>query len=137
MQGYFRNEELTEKSYDGEWLKTGDIGYIDEKGYLYIVGRSKNIIIVSGKNVYPEEIEAILLKNSNIISAKVYSMPDSITGERIVADLMLKNEVKESLKNIEEFYKREMPQYMWPKKIRIVREQKISSAGKKTRISEE
>lgn len=137
MQGYFRNEELTEKSYDGEWFKTGDIGYIDEKGYLYIVGRSKNIIIVSGKNVYPEEIEAILLKNSNIISAKVYSMPDSITGERIVADLMLKNEVKESLKNIEEFYKREMPQYMWPKKIRIVREQKISSAGKKTRISEE
>ena len=112
MQGYFRNEELTEKSYDGEWLKTGDIGYIDEKGYLYIVGRSKNIIIVSGKNVYPEEIEAILLKNSNIISAKVYSMPDSITGERIVADLMLKNEVKESLKNIEEFYKRDAAVYV-------------------------
>ena len=67
MHGYYKNEEATKATFEGEYLKTGDLGKIDENGYLYICGRAKSVIITkNGKNVYPEELEDMLNKNDYI-----------------------------------------------------------------------
>jgi len=83
MLGYYRNEQATKDVFDDEWFKTGDIGYIDEDGFLYISGRKKNLIILSnGKNVYPEEIEFALCNSfSYIKEVVVYEDNDMITAE--------------------------------------------------------
>jgi len=82
MQGYYGNEQATSETFDGEWFITGDIGYMDEDGFLYISGRRKNLIILNnGKNVYPEEIEEELLHIEYIKEAVVYAEDNTIIAE--------------------------------------------------------
>ncbi len=82
MMGYFKNEEATAAAFDGDWFRTGDIGRIDEDGFIYITGRKKNIIILSnGKNVYPEEIEAVVLGVEGVSEVLVYGKDDVICAE--------------------------------------------------------
>ncbi|MDX2937930.1 class I adenylate-forming enzyme family protein [Streptomyces ipomoeae] len=85
MKGYLgRPEETAETVRDG-WLRTGDLGRLDEDGYLYIVGRSKELIIRGGLNVYPNEIEAVLLEHPKVSLAAVVGRPDDHYGEEVVA----------------------------------------------------
>jgi len=103
MLGYYKNEEATKAAFSGSWFKTGDIGYIDANGFLFISGRKKNLIILSnGKNVYPEELESMLLRFPYIIEAIVYSQDDTIVAEVFLDNekvqdcrLRLKNDVLE------------------------------------------
>ncbi len=83
MQGYYKNEKATKETFlQKEWLKTGDLGYFDDEGYLFIKGRSKNVIIgPSGENIYPENIEELLLKNPVIQQAIVYDMKGKIVAK--------------------------------------------------------
>jgi len=83
MLGYYKNEQATKNAFDGEWFKTGDIGYIDGDGFLFISGRKKNLIILNnGKNVYPEEIEFALLNQiSYVKEVVVYAEDNAITAE--------------------------------------------------------
>ena len=68
MIGYYKNEKATAETFDGEWFKTGDLGFIDADGFLHISGRKKNVIISkSGKNVFPEEIEDVLNRSPFIM----------------------------------------------------------------------
>jgi len=90
MKGYYRNPEVTSEVLDDEgWLKTGDLGYQDEKGYLYISGRAKNLIVSpAGKNIYPEEIEAEINKSPYILESMVYGHPLPNGGEEVRALLV-------------------------------------------------
>lgn len=83
MSGYYDNETDTKKAFDGDWFKTGDLGYIDDKGYLFITGRLKNLIILDdGNNVSAEELENLLQANvSNINEVIVYEKDNKITAE--------------------------------------------------------
>ena len=83
MLGYYNNEQATAEAFDGEWFKTGDIGYLDSDGFLHISGRKKNLIVLSnGKNVYPEELEFALLNNIPYIKeAVVYANGNQIEAE--------------------------------------------------------
>ncbi len=75
MLGYYKDEEATNKVIEDGWFHSGDIGYLDNEGYLYITGRSKNVIVTrNGKNVYPEELENMLSKIPYIKECMVYGM---------------------------------------------------------------
>jgi long-chain acyl-CoA synthetase len=86
MLGYYKNPSATKDTFENEWFKTGDLGYIDEDGFLFICGRKKNVIIANnGENVYPEEIEDILNRSQYVLECMVYGEEDEKHYERIVA----------------------------------------------------
>jgi long-chain acyl-CoA synthetase len=86
MLGYFNNEEATNQVLQDRWLKTGDLGKLDEDGNLFIVGRSKDVIIDSnGKNIYPDEIEDLYGNSALIKELSVVGLPDADSGEKISA----------------------------------------------------
>ena len=90
MLGYYKNEKATENTFESGWLKTGDIGFIDEDGFLHINGRMKNVIISkSGKNVFPEEIEDILNRSPFILECLVLGEEDPKQGEIISAQIVV------------------------------------------------
>jgi len=122
MLGYYNNEQATKEAFDGQWFKTGDIGYLDKDGFLYITGRKKNLIILSnGKNVYPEEIEFDLLNNiPYILEAVVYAENNRIAAEvfldtenepdcasRLDGDILRFNQTQASYRNIKRILIRE------------------------------
>lgn len=93
MAGYFGDEALTEKTIRGGWLFTGDLGWIDDQGYLHLVGRLKDVIVTSaGKNVYPEEVEAELVKSPYIAEALVVGRRDPGTGGEEVHAIIVVDE---------------------------------------------
>jgi len=84
MLGYYKNNELTNESFEDGWFKTGDLGYLDEDGFLFICGRKKNVILANnGENIYPEEIEDILNRNKFVLECMVYGEEDEKHDERI------------------------------------------------------
>ncbi len=86
MLGYYKNKAATEETFENEWFKTGDLGYFDKEGFLFICGRKKNVIIANnGENVYPEEIEDILNRNQFVLECIVYGEKDEKHNERIAA----------------------------------------------------
>ncbi|GIK59787.1 MAG: AMP-binding protein [Ignavibacteriota bacterium] len=86
MPGYYNNPSATKETFDNGWFKTGDLGYFDEEGFLFVCGRKKNVIIANnGENVYPEEIEDILNRNQFVLESMVYGEEDEKHNERIVA----------------------------------------------------
>ncbi len=90
MVGYYRNEKATADAFDGEWFKTGDLGFIDADGFLHISGRKKNVIISkSGKNVFPEEIEDVLNRSPFIMESMVFGENDEKQGEIIGAQIVV------------------------------------------------
>lgn len=131
--GYCNHEELNCEAFEGDWFKTGDIGYIDEDGYLFIKGRIKNTIIVGGKNVFPEEVETILMKNKKVLFAYVFSKASSITGEQVIARIVKKEGEKINEEEILRYCRDNMKSYMIPKKIIFDSERKINTSGKASR----
>lgn len=91
MMGYYKNEEETNKALKDGWFSTGDFGYIDEKGFIFVTGRKKDIIVLkNGKNVYPQEIEFLINKIPYVVESMVYSRDrnttDTMLGAKIVYD---------------------------------------------------
>jgi long-chain acyl-CoA synthetase len=90
MPGYYKNPTATQEVFDNGWFKTGDLGFIDEDGFLHISGRKKNVIISkSGKNVFPEEIEDVLNRSPFIMESLVYGEEDAKLGEVIAAQIVV------------------------------------------------
>lgn len=92
MQGYWHEPEETQNTFDEEgWLRTGDIAYMDKEGFIYIVDRKKDMILVSGFNVYPNEIEEVLSSHPDIQEVSVVGVPSEQTGEAIKAFIVTSN----------------------------------------------
>jgi long-chain acyl-CoA synthetase len=83
MRGYWRNEEETAKTIVDGWLKTGDIGHMDDKGYVTITDRKKDMILVSGFNVYPNEVEGVVMAHPGVAECAVIGVPDERSGEAV------------------------------------------------------
>ncbi len=90
MQGYWNREQETADIFHDGWLRTGDLGYMDEKGYFYIADRSKDLIVASGFNVYPREVEEVLYHHEAVEEAAVIGVPDEYRGENVAAVIVLK-----------------------------------------------
>ena len=91
MKEYWNNPEETKKVFteDG-WLKSGDVAYMDEEGYVFIVDRTKDMIIAGGYNIYPREVDEVLVKHSSVADAITVGVPDEYRGETVKAFVKLK-----------------------------------------------
>jgi long-chain acyl-CoA synthetase len=117
MLGYWKMEEETKKTIRDEWLYTGDIATMDEDGYFYIVDRKKDLILASGYNVYPREIEEVLYEHPKVKEAGVIGVPDEYRGEAPKAFIVLKEGEEATPEEIIEFCKKRLAAYKVPKLI--------------------
>lgn len=135
MRGYWQNQKETEKVFtkDG-WLLTGDIASIDEKGFVRILERKKDMILVSGFNVYPNEIEDALVTIPGIVEAAVVGVPDDNSGEAVKA-LLVKDDINLSEHDVMVYCKKMLTAYKVPKYIEFRKELPKTNVGKILRRS--
>jgi fatty-acyl-CoA synthase len=130
MVGYYKDPESTSQTLKGGWLHTGDLGRLDEEGYLYIVDRKKDMIISGGENIYPREIEEILYAHPKILEAAVIGLPDPTWGERIHAVVALKEGELLTEQEVIDYCKAHIASFKKPKSVEFVDRLPRSSAGK-------
>jgi long-chain acyl-CoA synthetase len=129
MKGYWNRPDETSKVMDGEWFKTGDIGIIDEDGFVKIVDRKKEMILVSGFNVYPNEVENAIASHPGVLEVGVIAMPDEKSNEKVVAYVVRKDDsVTEAA--IIEHSKKELTNYKVPREVYFAPELPKSNVGK-------
>lgn len=129
MLGYWKNKAATAEVIDADgWLKTGDMARMDEQGFIYIVDRKKDMILVSGFNVYPNEIEDVLNEHEKILEAAVIGVDDTKSGEAVVAYVVTKSGLAE--KEIKAHCRSLLAAYKVPRKIFLVDELPKSNVGK-------
>lgn len=134
MIGYLGLPEETNAALKDGWLYTGDLARMDEEGYIYIVDRKKDMILVDGYNVYPREVEEVLYQHPAIIEAAVIGIPDEVHGEAVKAFVALK-EVAVSQEEIVSFCQDKLAKYKVPRQVEIVTELPKNSTGKILRRS--
>ncbi len=130
MQGYWRRQEETEQSIRDGWFHTGDMGSLDEEGYLYISGRKKDLIIRGGENIAPLEIENLLVTHPAVAEAAVFGIPDSKWGEIVAAAVVLKPSKQASADELTEYCRQRIASYKKPERIFFVKSLPRNAAGK-------
>ena len=130
MKGYWNNEEETRKVLQNGWLHTGDLAMMDEEGYFYIVGRKKEMIIVGGFNIYPQEIESVLYEHPDVQEAAVASIPTTEIDELIKAFIVPKSGVTIDLEEIKGYCYSKLTPYKVPKEFEVMAELPRNTVGK-------
>ena len=130
MKGYYKDPEGTAEALKGGWLHTGDIGRMDEEGYLYIVDRKKDMIISGGENIYPREIEEVLYRNPKIREAAAVGIPDPLWGESVKAFVVLKDGLSMTEEEVIEYCKTHLASYKKPKRVQFVGSLPRNPSGK-------
>lgn len=130
MKGYWRNPEATAETMKNGWLHTGDMGYMDERGYLFIMDRSKDMIISGGENIYPREIEEVLIRHEAVREVAVIGIPDPKWGEAIKAVVALLPGRSATEEDLISFCKNNIASYKKPKSVDFVDELPKNNYGK-------
>ena len=130
MKGYWQRPEETAKVFTADgWLKTGDIATIDEKGFIYIVDRKKDMILVSGFNVYPNEIEEVVVSHKGVLEAAAIGVPDEKSGE-VVKIFAVKKDENLGSKELLAYCKENLTGYKVPKYIEFREDLPKTNVGK-------
>jgi long-chain acyl-CoA synthetase len=130
MKGYWQKPEETAKAIRDGWLYTGDVARMDEDGYFYIVQRKKDMIIVSGFNVYPNEIEDVLFTHPAVQECAVIGLPDQYRGEAVKAFVVLKQGTQATVEELTGFCKERLAKYKIPSFIEFTPALPKSAVGK-------
>ncbi|HOD29385.1 MAG TPA: long-chain fatty acid--CoA ligase [Syntrophales bacterium] len=130
MKGYYRKPEETAMVLKDGWLYTGDIGVMDEDGYLSIVDRKKDVIIAGGFNIYPKEIDEVLFEHPKVLEACTIGVPDSYRGETVKAYIVVKAGQTLTAEEVTAFCKERLSPYKVPKQIEFIGELPKSAVGK-------
>ena len=108
---------MTQKALRGGWYHSGDMGYMDEEGYLFLVDRKADMIVTGGENVYPKEVEEVLYEHPAVSMAAVVSAPDKKWGERVQAVVVLKPDQSPTEEELINFCKKKLSGYKCPKAV--------------------
>ena len=130
MQGYFKQEEETKKALLNGWLHTGDLAKKDEEGYIFIVDRKKDMVVVAGLNVYPREVEEVIYQYPKIKEAAVIGVSDKLRGELVKAFVVLKDGEECTQKELSSYLKERLAAYKLPRSIEFVDTLPKNSTGK-------
>ncbi|WP_017541038.1 long-chain-fatty-acid--CoA ligase [Nocardiopsis halophila] len=130
MKGYWNRPEATAEVFRNGWFHTGDLGYADEDGYLFIVDRKKDLIIRGGYNVYPREIEEVLYAHPAIAAAAVVGRPDARLGEEVVAHVALEPGSTATADEVTAFCRERLAAYKYPREVRFLDALPVGPTGK-------
>ncbi|MEK4700671.1 long-chain-fatty-acid--CoA ligase [Solibacillus sp. FSL R7-0668] len=140
MKGYWNRPEDTAMTFNDGWFLTGDLGYMDEKGYFYVVDRKKDMIIAGGFNIYPREVEEVLYEHEAIQECVVAGIPDPYRGETVKAYIVLKEGKTVTDKELNEFCRKNLAAYKVPRYYEFRTELPKTAVGKilrRTLVEEE
>ena len=129
-KGYWRNPDATAETLRGGWLHTGDVGYFDEDGYLYLMDRSKDLIISGGENIYPREIEEVLARHRAVREVAVIGVPDAQWGEAVKAVVALAAGQEVTEAELIAYCKEHIASYKKPKLVDFIDELPKNNYGK-------
>jgi long-chain acyl-CoA synthetase len=130
MRGYWHSPDTTAEALRDGWLYTGDIGYVDEQGYLFIVDRKKDLIIRGGFNVYPRDVEDALVEHPAVQMAGVVGKPDATHGEEVVAFVALEPESEVTAEELISWARKRIGGYKYPREAHIVDSLPLTAVGK-------
>lgn len=134
MQGYWRQPEKTAQALKGGWYHSGDAGFIDEEGFLYIKDRLKDMIVSGGENVYPAEVEAALMAHKAVVEVAVVGVPDERFGEAVVACVVFDGAVASEVAHVEaeliDFCRSHIAGYKIPRRYHPLEQLPRNAAGK-------
>jgi long-chain acyl-CoA synthetase len=117
MQRYWNKTEATEEAFDGGWYHTGDAGYLDDEGYLFLVDRVKDMIITGGENVYSAEVENVLSLHPAVAQVAVIGIPHDTWGEQVHAVVVLAEGADVTAEELQDFTRESIASYKVPKSI--------------------
>ena len=120
FKGYWKDTEATAAAFRGDWFHTGDIGYLDAEGYLYIADRKKDLIISGGENIASPEVERVLYEHPAVLEASVVGRPDPRWGEVPVAFVVLRDGAHASAEELQEFCRARLARFKTPRGVEFV-----------------
>ncbi|RFU65937.1 long-chain fatty acid--CoA ligase [Peribacillus glennii] len=130
MKGYWNRPDETEQTFKNGWLLTGDLGYMDEKGFFYVVDRKKDTIIAGGFNIYPREVEEVLYEHEAVQELVVAGVPDPYRGETVKAYIVLKEGAKVTEEELDKFARKHLASYKVPRIYEFRQELPKTTVGK-------
>jgi len=130
MSGYHNQPEASAEAIVDGWLRTGDLGCCDEDGYVYIVGRKKELNIRGGQNIYPREIEEVILRMDGVNDVAVIGVPDEFMGERVKAFVVTSSGASITEESVKQFCEQNLAPYKVPRLIEFISELPRNSTGK-------
>jgi fatty-acyl-CoA synthase len=135
IREYWRNEKANADSFVQGWFRTGDIGYLDSDGYLFIVDRLKDMIITGGENVYPAEVERVLAGHGDIVDSAVVGTPHEKWGEAVTAVVVMRPETSLSLEGLRDFVAQQLARYKLPSRLFVIETMPRNGSGKLDKVA--
>lgn len=133
--GYYKNPQANAASFRDGWFLTGDVGYLDRDGFLYVTGRKKNMVKSGGVSIYPEEIEEVLKRHPEVLEAAVVGLPDARWGEAVHAAVVPARGAQPEPEALIAHCKQHLAPYKAPKTVTLVAELPLTSVGKLDRAA--